>query len=95
MKQDLGASWNVEERKLLLEWAADLHLPRTSFLLFLSGALSRPKHAYSTRRNVSAVRLLAGESGILELIGDFVGVVRGREARIIRQLTEILPNLIK
>ena len=34
---------------------------------------------------------LCGSSGVLETIGDFVGVVRGREARIIRQLTEILP----
>ena len=28
----------------------------------------------------------------MELIVDFVGVVRGREARIIRQLTEMLPK---
>jgi hypothetical protein len=95
MKRDLGAvySWRLKERKALLEWATDLHRPRTSSLLFLSGALSRPKHARRTRRNVSAVRLLAGEPGILELIGDYVGFVRGREARIIRQLTEMLPTL--
>ena len=36
---------------------------------------------------------LCGSSGVLKTIGDFVGVVRGREARIIRQLTEILPEL--
>ena len=29
----------------------------------------------------------------MELIVDFVGVVRGREARIIRQLTEMLPKV--
>ena len=96
MKEDLRlntiSSWRVKERELLLDWATDLHRPRTSFLLFLSGALSAPKHAYSTRRSASPVRILSGKSGILELIGDYVGFVRGREARIIRQLTEMLPK---
>ena len=99
MKRDLVSkvhpSLRVEERNALLEWANDLHQARTSSLLFLSGALSRPKHAYSTRRNVSPLQLLGGKSGILELIGDYVGFVRGRDARIIRQLTEMLPNLIQ
>ena len=36
---------------------------------------------------------LFGAPGVLEMIGDYVGVVRGREARIIRQLIEILPDL--
>ena len=97
MKRDLGVDipWRVEERKALLEWANDLHRPRTSSLLFLSGALSRPKHAYRTCQNVSHVQLLGGKPGIRELIGDYVGFVRGREARIIRQLTEMLPTLIR
>ena len=85
----------AKERKVLLEWANELHRARTSFLLFLSGALSRPKHAYRTRRSKSAVRILSGKSGVLELIGDYVGIVNGREARIIRQLTEMLPDLIQ
>ena len=95
MKRDLGVDipWRVDERKALLEWANDLHRPRTSSLLFLSGALSRPKHAYRTCQNVSHVQLLGGKPGIRELIGDYVGFVRGREARIIRRLTEMLPNL--
>ena len=37
------------------------------------------------------VNRLVGAPGVLEMIADYVGVVRGREARIIRQLTEILP----
>ena len=82
------------ERMTLLEWANDLHQPRTSFLLFLSGALSAPQHAYHTRR-ASPLKILSGKSGVMELIGDYVGFVRGREARIIRQLTEMLPNLIQ
>ena len=40
------------------------------------------------------VRLLSGESSVLELIGDYVGFVRGREARIVRQLTELLPDFL-
>ena len=100
MKQALGRrTFNghilKRERKLLLEWANDLHRARTSFSLFLSGALSTPQHAYRTRRSSSPVRILSGKSGTLELIGDYVGFVRGREARIIRQLTELLPDVNK
>jgi hypothetical protein len=98
--QDLGVrygrdSLSFQERKALLEWATDLHRPRTSFLLFLSGTHSGPKDACSTRRNVSSLQLLGGKPGILELIGDYVGIVRGREARIIRQLTKLMPGLIQ
>ena len=38
--------------------------------------------------------VFSGKSGILELIGDYVGIMRGREARIVRQLTELLPGLV-
>ena len=38
--------------------------------------------------------MLSGTSGILELIGDCIGIMRGREARIVRQLTELLPGVI-
>ena len=97
MKQDLGdlggTSWRVRERKLLLEWADDLHQARTSFLLFLSGALSHPKHARRTRRSSSLVRILSGKPGVFELISDYTGIVCGREAKIIRHLTEMLPDL--
>ncbi len=95
MKQDLDSEYNsarFRERKALLKWANDLHRARTSFLLFLSGA---QQHAPSTRRTVSSLQLLGGKPEILELIGDHVGFVRGREARIIRQLTEMLPDLIQ
>ena len=82
-----------QERKALLEWANDLHRPRTSFLLFLSGAHSGPRDACSTRQHVSPLQLFGGKPGILELIGDYVGFVRGREARIVRQLTKLMPGL--
>ena len=38
---------------------------------------------------------LSGKSGILELVCGYVGIVRGREARIIRQLVEVLPDFNK
>ena len=96
MKQDLGPMRNIaraQEREALLEWATDLHRARFSFLLFTSGARSAPQHAYRTRRS-SPLRILSGKSGVMELISDYTGIVRGREARIIRQLTEMLPDLI-
>ena len=95
MQRDLGFHpLLIQKIELLLEWANDLHGARTSFLLFLSGALSPPMHACNTRRAVSPLRLMAGKSGIFETIGDYVGIVCGREARIILQLTEMLPKLI-
>ena len=103
MKQDLDPKHQgpqrlrhrVQERESLLEWANELYRPRTSVYLFLSGALSAPQHANNPRRNLSPLQKFSGEPGIRELIGDYVGFVRGREARIIRQLTEMLPNLIQ
>ena len=101
MKEDLGGpglslwrtgkSWlaPVAHRKNLLDWANDLNRARKTFLLFLSGTLSTP-------RNVSPLQVLGGKPGIMKLIGDCVGgIVRGREALIIRRLTELLPELIR
>ena len=101
MKEDLGPMHNVarahivrrQEREALLEWATDLHRARFSFLLFMSGARSAPQHAYRTRRS-SPLKILSGNSGFMELIGDYIGIVRGREATIVHQLTEMLPDLI-
>ena len=45
-------------------------------------------------RHVCPMAVFAGKSGILELIGDYIAIVRGQEARIIRQLTELLPDVI-
>ena len=95
IQQDLcprGHSWLVRERKSLLEWANKLHRARTSLFLFLSGT-SRT-HAASNRQSSSVVRLLSGKSGVLEMISNYTGVVRGREAHIIGHLTELLPKYI-
>jgi len=98
MRQDLDPEHpnrhgHVKEREALLEWANDLHRTRTSFLLFLSGALPPPEDASSTRRAISHVQPLDGEPGIRKLIGDYDGSVCGRQARIVRKLTELLPEV--
>jgi len=49
----------------------------------------------SDQKSVCPVNSLCGSSGVLERIGDYVGIIRGREARIIHQLTEMLPELDK
>ena len=98
------------ERAALLKWATDLHRARYSFLLFLSGALTAPlptQPAGSPLRTVSPLQCFGGFPGVLELIGDYAGhrqcnswrydagFVRGREARIVRQLTELLSALFR
>lgn len=40
------------------------------------------------------VKLLREKRGILEVISEFAGVLNGREALIIHQLTEMLPKVI-
>ena len=75
-------------RKDLLEWAVELHQTRTSFFSFLCGTLSRQEG-----KATSPIACLGGESGITELVADYLGVIRGREARIIRQLVELLPGI--
>ena len=80
----------AEERKALLEWATDLHQGRTSFRLFLSGALSVRNQAapratsivaissgsVSILRGASPLKLLGRKPEILEMIGDYAGIVR-------------------
>ena len=74
-------------RKDLFEWAIGHHQTITSFLSFLCGTLSRQGKADP------ALVSLGGNSGIMERVADYSGVIRGREARIIRQLVELLPGI--
>ena len=76
-------------RRDLLQWAVELHQTRTSFLTFLCGTLSRQG------RVDPPLVSLGGSSGIMEPVADYLGVIRGREARIIRQLVELLPSIYR
>ena len=93
---------------MLLEWANGLQQAQASFLAFFVGTLSPDENSPSrqqrlwdeflpanTKRRPNNPSLLSGKSGILELVCDYVGIVRGREARIIRQLVEVLPDFNK
>ena len=82
------------EGKRLLKWALDLHQTHSLFLVFLSGVLpSSDAEGDSPHRNFSPLQCFGGKPGVLELIGDFAGVVRSHEAPIIRKLTELLPDI--
>jgi len=76
-------------REALRGWAIERHEVRTSFLTFLNGTASRPAGKVSPY-----LVSLNGKSGILELIADYSGPPLGREALIIRQLVELLPDVI-
>ena len=78
---------SARERPELLKWAREYNQPRVAFHMFLMGTLPKPES--------QCVPAIAGKRGILELIGDYVGIMRGREAQIIRQLTELLPGVIE
>ena len=82
-----------EERLMLLQWARGEHQSRTSFRTFMLGTVSRRNCATLTSP-LPPCASLDGKAGILELIGAYADINVGREARIIRQLTEILPSLI-
>ena len=100
LKQELGprsssrlfGDRNAGKRALLLQWANDLHQRRGPFHTFMVGTFRQKTHSYPTRKSLSPLRILGGQPGVLQVIGDFVGIVRGREARIIRQLAEVLPD---
>ena len=81
----------ADTRQDLLEWAVGLHQTRTSFLTFLCGTLSRQGTCAVDPPLVS----LGGSDGIMEPVADYLGVIRGREARIVRQLVELLPGICK
>jgi len=91
LRNDLNRYFSaIEERQVLLEWASEHHRTREAFLAFLTGSHSS-SHSPSASRNLA--KTLHGLPGVLETISDFAGVLKGREARIIRQLAEILPDL--
>ena len=81
-----GGGMFAEGRQRLLQWSNGLQQERSSFLIFLMGTLAHSNSA-------SSVGLLSAKPGICELIGNFVGVIHGREASIVRQLTELLPSV--
>lgn len=84
LKRDLS----IESRPMFLSWAQDELKIRNNFLFFLYGT--------STSQHKQQHYFFNGnKSGIMENIADYVGIVRGRDLRIIRQLAYILSTLIQ
>ena len=84
LKRDLS----IDSRPMFLSWAQDELKIRNNFLFFLYGT--------STSQHKQQHLFFNGnKSGIMENIADYVGIVRGRDLRIIRQLASILSTLIQ
>jgi hypothetical protein len=84
LKRDLS----IESRPMFLSWAQEELKIRNNFLFFLYGtSISQHKQQH--------LFFNGNKSGIMENIADYVGIVRGRDLRIIRQLADILSTLIQ
>ena len=80
LKRDLS----VDSRPMILSWAQEELKIRNNFLFFLYGTSQHKQHHIFN----------GNKSGIMENIADYTGIVRGRDLRIIRQLSYILSTLI-
>ena len=85
-----GREGFADIRRALLEWAVELHESRISFLTFLRGTLARVEG-----KAASPLACLGGQSDIIGLVAEYSGLILGREARIIRQLVEVLPRIYR
>lgn len=72
---------------------AKLHSAEAAQLIIEDASIERQKIIWDKLCS-SPVRCLGCHSGVLELISDFVGVRRGKELRIMRQLAEVLYQWI-
>jgi hypothetical protein len=81
LKRDLSS----DSRPMFLSWAQKELDTRNNFLLFLYH-VSQHKQYHIFNGN---------KSGIMENIADYVGIVRGRDLRILRQLANLLSTYIQ
>jgi hypothetical protein len=80
LKRDLSA----DSRPMFLSWAQEELEIRNNFLFFLYGT-SQHKQIFNIGNN----------SGIMENIADYAGIVHGRDLRILRQLANLLSTYIQ
>lgn len=92
---DNGPKMILEERTELMNWALGLVRTRASLLIFLGGTCAVRPRVDSPLRSPSPLELLGGTSGVLKMIDEYAGFVHGREARVIRQVAELLPAMKK
>lgn len=80
-------------QKLLSELAKRNRSEREAKIILKNTPTDQCQLLWDSLRD-NPVKLLRGKRGILEVISDFIGALHGREALIIRQLTEILPEFV-
>ena len=78
----------------LVEWAEEVTGAHSSLVAFLLGALPP---APNTDRGRCLLQVLGGVPGVRKDIGDFVGleVTKGKRLRILRQVVDVLPALLR
>ena len=79
--------------ELLVEWAKEVTQTHSSLMMFLLGALPPAPGKEQSR----ILQCLSGHPGVRKHIGNFVGlaVTKGKQLRILRNVVEVLPSLIR
>jgi len=75
-------------RERLLNWAENICFDRDRFFVFLCGTAHIPRFADGA--DARPIDCLSGHEGIRKRIGDFVGVMTGRNLKTVRQIVEPL-----
>ena len=77
----------------LVEWAKEVTESHSSLMMFLLGALPPAPGKDQSR----TLQCLSGHPGVRKHIGNFVGleVKKGKHLRILRNVVDVLPSLIK
>ena len=78
--------WTINRRPELLLWAREVVTTHQHFMLFLKGTVTSSS---------SLLETFNGKSGILELIGEYVGNPKAKDVRTLRQLIELLSAFIE
>ena len=95
MRRDLNPNdkGGPDKRPQLLLWAQETAQLRSTFLIFLGGTIS----AASAAQESSPLQIFNGKSGIMELIGDYAGVIerRASKLRMLRQLADHLSAFLE
>ena len=73
-----GLKW-IDRRPKLLSWAQEAVMIHSNFLVFLRGTLSPTNFAGVGSKYQSTLKVFSDKPGIMELIADYAGVVRGRD----------------
>jgi hypothetical protein len=85
---------------LLIMWMRENIQLYDTFILFLCGAATiaitatprdggtcKRKHKFKRERSL---QILDGVPGIMELIGDYIGLIRGKESRMLKEFNELV-----